>query len=461
MQTSLFAFLLLAAPLSAIARQNDEATRPMIRRRAQGISQPNPDVCQNFAVYAGGALAFAATNTIESGDVGAFGAISGLSTLSDGNIVKDTSAFADDTAALHAQLMAVRPDGFEFITGDIGGRTFAPGTYRADSAITIVSDVILDGGGDPNSLFLFQVLSMATTAGTSIILTNGAKAENVVWVISTASAHGATSVIQGFILAGGAITFGAGFTLHGCAISRAAVLFGAGVSVKPTISEPQLTAAPVVTAVPSTSPSQAPTDTIVDSISREVCQNFAVHAGAALTFAAGNTIKSGDVGAGAAISGTAALLDGNVVADSSLFATDTVARNAMYLALPAGSQSISGDIGGTNFTAGTYSSDDSAITIESNVFLDGDGDENSQFIFQARSLVTFANTNIVLTNGAKAENVLWVFSAASVHGADSIIEGSILAGGSITTGAGVILHGCAVSLTTITFGAGGSVELMH
>jgi hypothetical protein len=93
--------------------------------------------------------------------------------------------------------------------------------------------------------------------------------------------------------------------------------------------------------------------------------------------------------------------------------------------------------------------------------LDGDGDENSQFIFQARSLVTFANTNIVLTNGAKAENVLWVFSAASVHGADSIIEGSILAGGSITTGAGVILHGCAVSLTTITFGAGGSVELMH
>ena len=190
MQTSLFAFLLLATPLSAVARQNDEATRPMIRRRAQGISQPNPDVCQNFAVYAGGALAFAATNTIESGDVGAFGAISGVSTLSDGDIVKDTSAFADDTAALHAQLMAVRPDGLELIEGDLGGRTFTPGNYRADSAITIVSNVILDGGGDPNSLFLFQVLSMATTAGTSIILTNGAKAENVVWVISAATAHG-------------------------------------------------------------------------------------------------------------------------------------------------------------------------------------------------------------------------------------------------------------------------------
>ena len=32
------------------------------------------------------------------------GAISGISTLSDGEIVDDSSVFADDTAALHAEL---------------------------------------------------------------------------------------------------------------------------------------------------------------------------------------------------------------------------------------------------------------------------------------------------------------------------------------------------------------------
>ena len=490
---------------------------------------PSTEVCQNFAVYAEGALAFAA-NTISSGNVGAKGGITGLSTLLDGEIVDDFSTFAAETVARHTALMAVRADG-KAMAGNIGGRTFTPGTYRSDSAITIGATMFLDGKGDANSVFLFQALSMATTASTKIVLTNGAKAENVLWVLSASSAHGATSVFEGSILAGAAITFGAGHVLNGCAISLAAISFGAGASVEPKLvskytSTPVVpptaapvipptaapivpptaapvvppTAAPVVppTAAPVVSPTAAPVVSPtaapvvpptaapvvpptaapvvsptaapvvpptaapvvpITSLSSEVCQNFAVHAGAALTFAA-NTIKSGDVGAGAAITGLSTLSDGEIVDDSIVFAAETVARHTALMAVRADGKAMAGNIGGRTFTPGTYRSD-SAITIGATMFLDGKGDANSVFLFQALSMATTASTKIVLTNGAKAENVLWVLSASSAHGATSVFEGSILAGAAITFGAGFTLHGCAISLAAITFGAGGYIEPLH
>jgi hypothetical protein len=53
----------------------------------------------------------------------------------------------------------------------------------------------------------------------------------------------------------------------------------------------------------------------------------------------------------------------------------------------------------------------------------GDNDPNPEFLFIAGStLVTAADTNFILKNGAKAENVLWAL------GARSVVEGSILAG---------------------------------
>ena len=108
--------------------------------------------------------------------------------------------------------------------------------YRQRHHNCCLFNVILDGGGEENSFFLFQVLSMAAGIST-IVLTNRAKAETVLLVISAASAHGATSIPKApFWSEGGTITFRAWFTLHGCAISRAAI--GAwgihpGVSVEP------------------------------------------------------------------------------------------------------------------------------------------------------------------------------------------------------------------------------------
>ena len=103
---------------------------------------------------------------------------------------------------------------------EIGGVTFTPGTYRSDSAINLAagSVVTLDGQNDPNPTFLFQAgTALVTGADSYFILKNGAKAQNILWALGTAATLGARSTLEGSILAGSAITFGAQSEVRGCA----------------------------------------------------------------------------------------------------------------------------------------------------------------------------------------------------------------------------------------------------
>jgi hypothetical protein len=94
--------------------------------------------------------------------------------------------------------------------------------------------------------------------------------------------------------------------------------------------------------------------------------------------------------------------------------------------------------------------------------LDGENQANPVFRFIAGStLVTAADTRFILKNGAKAENVLWALGSAATLGANSVVEGSILAGTAITFGAQSKLHGCALAISAVTFETAGSVELIH
>ena len=84
--------------------------------------------------------------------------------------------------------------------------------------------MILDGGGDPDAIFIFQVdAALNTAAGSSMLLVNGAKPENVFWQANGAAGTGADSTFVGTILANGAITIGARAILIGRALSVGAV----------------------------------------------------------------------------------------------------------------------------------------------------------------------------------------------------------------------------------------------
>ncbi len=96
------------------------------------------------------------------------------------------------------------------VSGDQGGLTLAPGIYKSTSTLLIQSgDLTLDGQGDPNATWIFQVASGFTTvggAGGSIILTGGAQAKNIFWQTGSSAVIGDYTTFYGNVLALQSIT---------------------------------------------------------------------------------------------------------------------------------------------------------------------------------------------------------------------------------------------------------------
>ena len=91
---------------------------------------------------------------------------------------------------------------------------------------------------------------------------------------------------------------------------------------------------------------------------------------------------------------------------------------------------IVANLGGTTKPAGVYCTA-SGIGITGVLTLDGGGDPNATFVFQAGSSLTTAG-NIVLINGAQARNVYFQIGSSATLGTASQIQGNILALTSIT-----------------------------
>ena len=93
----------------------------------------------------------------------------------------------------------------------------------------------LDAQGDPNAVWVFQISSTLTTiSGSQIILTGGAQASNVFWVVGSSATLGTTSVFKGTIMAYASITITTGATLDGRALARiGAVTLDSNIITKP------------------------------------------------------------------------------------------------------------------------------------------------------------------------------------------------------------------------------------
>ena len=128
------------------------------------------------------------------------------------------------------------------------------------------------------------------------------------------------------------------------------------------------------------------------------------------------------------------------------------------------------DLGGLTLTPGVYKNA-SSFGLTGALTLDAQGDPNAVFVFQAGSTLTTASASEVrLVNGAQACNVFWKVGSSATLGAGSVLSGSILALTSISISDGVTMHGRALARNgavtlindTITaahcaIGAGGSV----
>lgn len=125
------------------------------------------------------------------------------------------------------------------VAGNLGGQTLTPGLYKSTSSLAVSSgDLTLSGGGNPNGVFVFQVASaLTTTSGRAVVLSNGAQAGNVFWVVGSSVTIGTTSTVQGTILAYASISMLTGSHLNGRALARTGdVTLAATTIVVPTTS---------------------------------------------------------------------------------------------------------------------------------------------------------------------------------------------------------------------------------
>lgn len=149
-----------------------------------------------------------------------------------------TSVCNADLIDIYTQLMNVpiTNAAHPFIFGSTVGETLIPGKYEVSSAMTVQLNLILDGGGNPNAMFIFHADgAIIYSSFTTIILTNGAKAENVFWVAEGAVNIGEGSTVKGTLFSkGAAVAVGALSILEGRMFTTAGeIAFGPGLANLP------------------------------------------------------------------------------------------------------------------------------------------------------------------------------------------------------------------------------------
>jgi type VI secretion system secreted protein VgrG len=107
------------------------------------------------------------------------------------------------------------------VAGDLGGLTLPPGLYKSTSSLGITGVLTLDGQGNSNSVFIFQVGSGLTTATSSqVVLIGGAQAANIFWQVGSSATLGTYSIFNGTIMAQASVSIATGAALNGRALAR-------------------------------------------------------------------------------------------------------------------------------------------------------------------------------------------------------------------------------------------------
>ncbi|MBN1989355.1 MAG: DUF3494 domain-containing protein [Bacteroidales bacterium] len=115
------------------------------------------------------------------------------------------------------------PDFINLAAGSIGGLTLSPGLYKWTQTVTMSSDITLSGNS--TDVWIFQIdENLAVSSASKVILSDGAKAENIFWQVTGQATFGASSHFEGVILSKTGITLQSGASLYGRALAQTAVV---------------------------------------------------------------------------------------------------------------------------------------------------------------------------------------------------------------------------------------------
>jgi Ice-binding-like/PEP-CTERM motif len=192
---------------------------PLLPPNAHAASIIGPDL-STFAILGGAGVALNGTGNTIFGSVGgccnAFavtGVIPTNFTIAGGTVQQGggvaTNAQGELTTAI-GDLGLLGPP--TLLAGSLGTLTLAPGVYSFSSTALLTGALTLDGGGNANAVWVFEVPSALTAAiGSSVNVIGTGSGAGVYWNVgSSATLDGAT--FEGNVLANQSITVGTGVT---------------------------------------------------------------------------------------------------------------------------------------------------------------------------------------------------------------------------------------------------------
>ena len=175
---------------------------------------------------AGITIAAPAGSSQVTGDIGSYAttSITGLGNLiltgenHGGDLV--TQAAKVDLAAAYADAAGRTPTS-SFGDGYVLSGTLLTGVYKSAGSFSLNTILTLDAEGDPNAVWIFQMVSSLDTATASqVVLLNGALASNIFWQVGSSAVLAGNSSFTGNILAQESITLNSGTSLSGVALAN-------------------------------------------------------------------------------------------------------------------------------------------------------------------------------------------------------------------------------------------------
>jgi hypothetical protein len=107
------------------------------------------------------------------------------------------------------------------VAGDLVGKTLTAGVYKSTGPLGLTGTVTLNGQGNPNAVFIFQIASTLITASASHVnVINAAQACHVFWQVGSSATLGTTSSFKGTIMALTSIAVKTGAVVQGRALAR-------------------------------------------------------------------------------------------------------------------------------------------------------------------------------------------------------------------------------------------------
>jgi hypothetical protein len=105
--------------------------------------------------------------------------------------------------------------------GNIGGETLTTGIYTFTTGVYVRPDTAVTFRGSATDVFIIQIAeTLIMSANTQVILTEGAKPENIFWQVAGYAEVGAGATMEGVLLAKTSATFITGSTLNGRVLAQ-------------------------------------------------------------------------------------------------------------------------------------------------------------------------------------------------------------------------------------------------